>query len=234
MVVLTRLLFFSKCSCRHGYCLAMMAVMFFLRAVIYQVIYARIGYAFKSITISPSRNLDWSNSTTARTEHIYLLQNQTSDLRESSTGYGKFTRAPDKHFVSSSIREASIKNTTINMEYKAHPTQHIMSSLLNSSVITTICSQCGGESSRLDDKDFSWIMLGTGIGSAFFIFVMVLLFVIFKKLHDKRQSQVASSVGSVRGNDDDVMESKESIFTSSTLQLHAGLNNDGLELESKP
>ena len=201
--------------------------MFFLRAVIYQVIYARIGYAFKSITISPSRNLDWSNSTTARTEHIYLLQNQTSDLRESSTGYGKFTRAPDKHFVSSSSREASITNTTINMEYKAHPT-------LNSSVITTICSQCGGESSRLDDKDFSWIMLGTGIGSAFFIFVMVLLVVIFKKLHDKRQSQVASSIGSVRGNDDDVMESKESIFTSSTLQLHAGLNNDGLELESKP
>jgi len=207
-------------------------MMFFLHAIITQVIYVRIGYAFKSITISPSRNLDWSNSTTARTEHFNPQQNRRSDLRESSTGYGEFTRAPNKQLVSPSSRKESTENTTIHTEYITHPTQHIMSSLLNSSVITTICSQCSSKSNTSDDNYFSWIMLGTGIGSAFFIFAMVLLVVIVKKLQDKRQSQVASSVGSVRGNDDDVMESKESIFTSSTLQLHGGLNNDGLELET--
>ena len=207
---------------------------YFLLTVIYQIVSVRGGSALKSITISPSNDLNWTKTSVSLATKGLHQSNQTSDFQETSANYGM---TQQQELISSSTPTPKNKlNSRLH-----HLNQSIVSSpssgnnTVKSSFETSLCYQCDKNASYTDSRDFSYIMLGVGIGSAFFIFSISLFVVICKKIHEKRQNQRENAMESVRAYDDDnVLQSKESIFNSSTLQLHAGLSNDGLELDCKP
>ena len=206
--------------------------MYFLLTVIYQIVSVRRGSALKSTTISPSRNLNWTKTSGSLSTERLHQSNKTADLQETSTHYGK-TQWQE-------LILSSTPNPTSEINSTFHPLrQNIVSSTslgnysIKSGFETSPCYQCKESANSQGSRDFSYIMLGVGVGSAFFIFTISLFVVVCKKIYEKRQNQRDNHMESVRAYDGAVLQSKESIFTSSTLQLHTGLNNDGLELDCK-
>ena len=103
--------------------------------------------------------------------------------------------------------------------------------ILSPSVVMDQCLNCNG-TTKESDRYFLFTMLGIGIGSTLFIFIVLLLVVICRRLVKQRISDRENELAYVRDGED-FLRSKESIFSSSTLQLHGGVSNDGLELDCK-
>ena len=191
----------------------------------------------KSITIYPSGPVNWSLVSTATPTKALHQAGQSTGFVETSPTYSMFTEAPQQQQLLSSSIQTSENRSQSRSDFEIYYIRTSVSLSTNASAYSTVrpspCYDCNErKGSALQDKEFSYIMLGAGIGSAIFIFAMSLFVVVCKKVQEKRQNRGENSIESVRDSND-ILRSKDSIFTSSTLQLHDGLHNDGLELDSK-
>ena len=211
-----------------------MDMMFFILMVFYHTINIKVLSALKSITISPTFHLKKTqNISTMPTEFLHQ-PNQTLGVLATSAFHSKSSEVSHHELTSSSIQQSEERKHNTLVKTTIYPTSsswnHTVFSSMNFSTVIPPCPNCRNMSVK--DREFSYIMLGIGIGSTFFIFIMVLFVVILKRIHEKRRTRGENPLGTVR-EDDDFLRSKESIFSSSTLQLHGGLTNDGLELDCK-
>ena len=185
-----------------------------------------------SLTVSPSLQL--SSSIVYETRNGSNQQNSLlGEVRQQRTTQiqnitqSRIKTSPFRHLINTNLQKstvaASISMTNINLNgYTSVASFPKVSSTVN----VSSCIECNNSSES--DKSFLFMMLGIGIGAVFFIFIVSLAVVICLRV---RKSRVAEARKSLEC--DDTFMSKESIFNSSTLQLHRGLNNDGLELDGE-
>ena len=103
----------------------------------------------------------------------------------------------------------------------------IMNSTFVPSQTPTTCTNC----LKSTDKDFKYMMMGIGIGAAFLFFIVLFTVAVCMKRRESRKPARHYGGLSPEEAEDNFFRSKDSIFSSSTLQLRGGLNNDALEME---
>lgn len=199
----------------------------FIFAVIYHLI--QKSWASKLITAYPTFGLNKTSHWNV-TEKV-PLSNRTFAIQSTSVlQTQQLIKSSIKYFMD--IKPSTFVNVssyTTSQHFSSTPKSVL--STINSSVITTQCHNCN-ETQSGSDKEYLYIFLGIGIGSVVFIFIIVLLVTITKRIIDRWKSERRNNSIHTRDGDD-FLWSKESIFSSSTLQLHGGLSNAGLELDCK-
>ena len=138
---------------------------------------------------------------------------------------------PVAALTSSSLTNIVTKVTLITSSRSQEMIKTAHSSIMNSTFVPgptpTTCSNCKIST----DKDFKYMMMGIGIGAAFLFFIV--LFTVAICMKRRRSRKPARNYGGLSPEEaeDNFFRSKDSIFSSSTLQLRGGLNNDALEME---
>eukprot|EP00795_Rhopilema_esculentum_P000975 gene975-10745_t len=184
-----------------------------------------------SFNVSPSLQLGSSifyETTNGSNQHNSLLgevkQQRTTQIQ--NIAQSRIKTSPLRQFATTNLEKstvaASISMTNINLNGYASVASFPK---VSSTVNISSCIECNNSSES--DKSFLFMMLGIGIGATFFIFIVSLAVVICLRVRKSRVAEARKS-----SEFDDTFMSKESIFNSSTLQLHRGLNNDGLELDA--